>query len=194
MKPKPKSRFPSATTHDSSLSHKRARLSRKKAAEFGKSQQEPRTRQQAFEKRWGTKVADHGFTMVPTMMLWMQARLGLSSPQTMVLLQILSHWFDCGSLPWPSKDTIAKRLAIKPRQVQRILSDLENAGLIERKARYFRSGGQSSNAYSLEGLIAKLNALEPEYRKMKAEIQSRRAEVETPVGRRHKASSPPASK
>lgn len=181
MKAKPKSRRSQAATD-------RSRPSRRKALK-------PPKEQQAFEMRWGTNVAEHGFTMVPTMLFWMQARLGLSSPQSMVLLQILSHWFDNKSLPWPSKNTIAKRLGIKPRQVQRILGDLEKAKFIKRKARYYRSGGQSSNAYDLDGLIARLVVLEPEYRKMKAENQLRRAEVETPVGRRQrKESSPLASK
>ncbi len=150
--------------------------------------------QTAFTRRWGKKVADHGYTMVPTALFRMQARLGLNPSQFLVLLQLLSHWFKDDSLPWPSKDTIATRLRIRPRQLQRILTDLEDADIIKRRARYRASGGQTSNAYDLSGLVRKLKTLEPEYKQMKAENEARRVEVETPIGRRRKAGSPSASK
>ena len=149
---------------------------------------------QAFVKRWGEPVADHGYLMAPNLLFWMQGRLGLNPSQFVVLLQILSHWFKEDSLPWPSKESIANRLGIKPRQVRRILTDLETAGLIKRKARYRPRGGQTSNAYDLSGLVKKIKALEPEFRRMKEQNKSRWAEVETPVGRRRKAGSPSASK
>jgi predicted transcriptional regulator len=150
--------------------------------------------EKAFAKRWGRGVAQHGYTMVPTVLLWMQGRLGLNPSQFLVLLQVLSHWFKDDSLPWPAKETIATRLGIKPRQIQRILTDLETAGLIKRVPRHFGHGGQTSNAYDPSGLVKRIKELEPEYRKMKEENKARRAEVETPVGRRRKAGSPSASK
>ncbi len=152
--------------------------------------------QGAFSKRWGTNVADHGYTMVPAILLAMGGRLKLHPTQMLVLLKISSFWWQKESLPWPSKEKIAVRVGITERQVQRILRVLETAGLIKRLTRRYKSGGQSSNAYDLSGLVNRLRKLEPEYRQMKEEHKARRAEVETPVSvrLRRKAGSPPASK
>ena len=65
-----------------------------------------------------------------------------------------------------------------PRQIQRYLTELEKAGLIERRARFNGKNGQINNAYSFRGLIEKLKAVEPEFADEKQRKRARRA-VET---------------
>ena len=148
----------------------------------------------AFAKRWGAKVTDHGYSKVPHMFFARQAELGLTSPQAMVLLHLLDHWWHSSSgLPWPSKKTLAIRMSRTERQIQRILTDLENEGLISRQARFYSSGGQKSNAYDLGGLIKRLQKLEPAFRAAKDSKKRSRATAERPA-RRRRAGTPLSSK
>ncbi len=148
----------------------------------------------AFAMRWGAKVTDHGYSKVPHMFFALQAELGLTSPQAMVLLHLLDHWWHSSSgLPWPAKKTLANRMSVTERQIQRILADLENEGLISRQARFYSSGGQKSNAYDLGGLIKRLKKLEPAFRAEKDAKKQRRAAAERPA-RRRRAGTPSSSK
>jgi DNA-binding Lrp family transcriptional regulator len=52
-----------------------------------------------------------------------------------------------------------------PRQVQRYITELEEAGLIKRIERFSGKKSQINNGYSFAGLIQKLKALEPEFTK-----------------------------
>jgi hypothetical protein len=150
--------------------------------------------ERAFARRWGAQVADHGYTMVPHMFFALQAELGLTCPQAMVLLHLMDHWWHTSSgLPWPSKKTLAIRLSQTERNVQRILTELENEGLIERQARFYESGGQKSNAYDLTGLINQLRKLEPQFREARQAKKARRARAETPA-RKRRAGIPPTTK
>ena len=148
----------------------------------------------AFVRRWGAKVADHGYTEVPRLLFASQAELGLTCSQAMVLLHLLDHWWYTSSgLPWPSKKTLATRLQQTERNVQRILTDLENEGLIARQARYHGSGGQKSNAYDLAGLIKRLKQLEPKFHDEREAKKARRARAEAPA-RKRRAGTPPTAK
>ena len=148
----------------------------------------------SFSKRWGGKVADHGYSKVPHMFFALQAELGLKSQHAMVLLHLLDHWWHLpGGLPWPSKKTLANRMSLGERQVQRLLTDLEDEGLITRCARYYESGGQKSNAYDMTGLVNRLKKLEPDFRKAREAKKARRARAERPA-RRRRAGSPSSAK
>lgn len=112
---------------------------------------------------WPGRIKKHGFVMVPNILISYQRRLGLSSQQLNTVLVLLSYWWDRDRLPFPSKALIANRMGVSERTVQRNLQELENAGYITRISRRFRGRGQSSNSYSLQGLIDRLLALEDEY-------------------------------
>jgi hypothetical protein len=53
--------------------------------------------ERAFVRRWGARVADHGYTSVPHMFFALQAELGLTCQQAMVLLHLLDHWWHTSS-------------------------------------------------------------------------------------------------
>lgn len=135
-------------------------------------------KKQSAKARWSTNVMDRGYTVIPTILLWGQAKLELTSPELNVLLQLTSHWFYKGNDPHPSKGTIATRMNCDPRTVQRVLTRLEKKGFIKRVGRFKASKGQDSNGYDLSGLAAKLEAIAPEFAKVSEMNKNRRRKVE----------------
>lgn len=126
------------------------------------------------DKKWGKKVMDYGFCIIPSILLQAQRRLNLNSTQLTVLLQIADHWWHADAKPFPGKAEIAFRLDITERQVQRIIADLEKAGLVKREERHSKNRGRLSNYYNLDGLAKKLKEFEPEFREAKE--QARKAQ------------------
>jgi len=120
-----------------------------------------------------------GYTVVPSLLLRAQAKLDLTPEQLNVLLQLAEHWWEADKEPYPSKETLARRMHKSPRQVQRYLTQLEDAGFIQRIERFLGHKAQTSNAYSLRGLVEKLSAVEPEFRKAAEQNKLRRKRVET---------------
>ena len=142
---------------------------------------EPPTPKRRAAERWGDSVIARGFTVLPTMLFWAQARLGLKPDEFNVVLQIAAHWWDANEDARPSKDTLADRMGKDPRTIQRHIAALEAKGLVVRRARYRPSrGGQAPNSYSLDGLVKKLQELEPEFRRMVEINRQRRQRVERP--------------
>ena len=133
----------------------------------------PTKADKASNLKWGAAVMQEGFCIVPSILLRAQQRLGLNPTQLAVLMQFCDFWWDPHRKPYPSKETIAERLGLSPRQTQRYVAELETAGLIKRITRYGANGGRLSNEYDLSGLVAKLKTLAPEC----AEARELRAKV-----------------
>jgi len=119
----------------------------------------------ASEKKWGVAVMKLGFTILPSLLFRAQQRLGLNPTQFAVLLQISDYWWEPSRKPFPSKATLAERLGLSPRQVQRYIAELETAGLLKRIERRAAHRGKLSNEYDLSGLVDRLKLIEPEVRK-----------------------------
>jgi predicted transcriptional regulator len=134
------------------------------------------------KERWSGAVMDRGHSIVPTIMLWGQAKLGLTPDELNVLLQLVSHWWYAGNDPHPSKETIAARMKKHPRTVQAYLTSLEKKGFIRRIERFKVNKGQDANGYDLAGLVAQLNAIAPEFKKVAEQNKLRRRRVEKPAG------------
>ena len=132
----------------------------------------------ASEKKWGKPVIDLGFSIIPSLIFRAQARLGLNPTQLAVLLQLADYWWDDQRHPYPSKKTLGERLGLSPRQVQRHIADLEEAGLVNRLDRFAAHKGRLSNQYDLSGLVARLKKLEPEFR----EVDDMKRQVARPGG------------
>ena len=127
-----------------------------------------------------------GFSIIPSLLLRAQRRLGLNPTQLAVLLQLSDYWWDEGRNPYPSKDSLSQRLGIGPRQIQRHIAALEKAGLVKRIERRAAHRGKLNNAYDLSGLVARLKKLEPEFREVAEETKSRRRQVARPGGLRRR--------
>lgn len=104
-----------------------------------------------------------GQCILPSLIFKAQRRLGLSATQLVVLLHIADFWWKAGDLPWPKKLTVAERLNVTEKQVQRVIRELEKGGYVRRIPR-MTSHGQTSNGYDLSGLVAKLKELAPEFK------------------------------
>jgi predicted transcriptional regulator len=149
----------------------------------------PRKPGKESEKKWGTEVVKFGFCIVPSLLLRAQRRLGLNTRQLAVLLQLCDFWWDEARKPYPSKETIAQRLKIGARQVQRIIASLEEKGFVNRVERRALHGGRLTNTYDLSGLVKRLKEIEPEFRKVEEEAKSQRKAVARP-GLRRRAKAP----
>nr|WP_192959825.1 helix-turn-helix domain-containing protein [Sinorhizobium meliloti] len=99
-------------------------------------------------------------------------------PEFNVLVQLIFHWWDADRDPHPAKDTIARRMGLSSRQVQRYLTNLEEAKLIKRIERFSGKKAQIANAYDLSPLVRKLGAIEPEFRKAVEQRRLRQKKVE----------------
>lgn len=144
----------------------------------------------AGEGKWGKEVWSLGFTQVPSLLLHGQRRLGLSSNQLCVLLQLADYWWEPGRKPYPKKQAIADRVGLSTRQVQRIIAELEKGGLVTRVERMTRHG-KTSNEYDLAGLVKALARIAPEFQQARKEAQAareRREGVALPPHRRKDAS------
>jgi DNA-binding transcriptional ArsR family regulator len=141
---------------------------------------------QASEKKWGKDVMKLGFSVLPSLLFRAQRRLGLSPTQLAVLVQLADFWWDEERKPYPSKETLSQRLGIGPRQIQRHIADLEEAGLVRRIERRAAHKAKLSNAYDLSGLVEKLKKLEPEFREVAEETKALRRNVAKPGGLRGK--------
>ena len=129
------------------------------------------------EAKWGADVMALGFCILPSLLLRAQARLGLKPTHLAVVLQLADFWWHESSLPWPKKSTLAERVGLKERQVQRLIEDLEKRGYIKRRSR-MTPHGQTSNTYDLSGLVKKLKELAPEF----AEAAAAKRKVERKGG------------
>ncbi len=144
----------------------------------------------ASERKWGKAVMSLGFCIVPSLLFRAQRRLGLNPTQVAVLMHLADYWWSADRKPYPAKKTLADRLGIGPRQVQRIMADLEGAGLVKRIERRAAHKGKLSNFYDLSGLVERLNDLAPEFRQVEEENRSRRKAVARPGMRRRRPKAP----
>lgn len=78
---------------------------------------------------WGTAV-DRGFVAIPSVLLLNFKTLGINPTEFLILLNLLDHWWTADRKPYPRVTTIARRLHVQPRTVQRGLNQLRAKGLV----------------------------------------------------------------
>lgn len=132
---------------------------------------------QASERKWGKNVMKLGFSIVPSLLLRAQQRLGLNPTQLAILMQLADYWWDAERKPYPSKQALSERLGLSQRQIQRYIAELEEAGFVQRIERRAAHKGKLSNTYDLTGLVERLKKLEPEFRDVGEETKSLRRQV-----------------
>jgi hypothetical protein len=137
-----------------------------------------------FENIWGKKVKAHGYAAIPTILIRSQHRLGVNSTQFCLLIHLLDLYWSKDRPPFPTKQQLADRVGIKMSSIKPNMKALEKAGLIQRVQHKTSSGDWGANTYHLDGLIAKIQALEPEFADEKKKRVAERKRVETPKGKR----------
>jgi hypothetical protein len=141
------------------------------------------------DDKWGKAVMDLGFCIVPSLLLKAQRRLNLTPTQLAVLLQLCDHWWDANRKPFPSKETLSERLTLSARQVQRHIAEMEKMGLVRREERIGKHNARVSNRYDLDGLVKRLQEIEPDFRKAEEVAKQTRKDAAKP-GLRRRASAP----
>ena len=112
-----------------------------------------------IERRWGTSVTTGatGFTAVPNVLIRYQYELGLSATELVVLLNLLTHWWRTDELPYVRPTTIARRMEVDRRTVERALRSMQGMGLIRHLPPERQEGRPTIRRFELDGLV---NALE----------------------------------
>jgi predicted transcriptional regulator len=111
----------------------------------------------ANEDKWTPALmAAAGWTALPSLILDKQPALGIDALDLNILLQLAKYWWKKDDLPFPSKETLGELIGVTPTTIRRRIKRMEAEGLIQRIERHDTKGGQQSNFYSFDGLIAKM--------------------------------------
>jgi hypothetical protein len=152
--------------------------------DFPKEPREAGKNASSTERIWGKAVYKHGYAGIPSILIQVQRRLGINPTQMNIIVQLLDYWHEPTRKPFPSKKELAKRIGVTDKTIQINIRALEKAGYIFRELRRTAVGDWNSNIYHLDGLVAKVRALEPEFAAEKKRRREAKAALETPVGRR----------
>jgi DNA-binding transcriptional ArsR family regulator len=102
---------------------------------------------------------DDGYLVIPRAMLMHQGDLDLTSDEMVVGLNLLASWWKEDDLPYPAVSTLAHRMGVSVRTVQRHLSALEAKGFIKR-IRNIGGNGRAADLkvtrYAPAGLVTKV--------------------------------------
>jgi hypothetical protein len=77
---------------------------------------------------------------------------------------------------------LAARIGCKAKTIQTNIRELENAGLVSRQMRRTAAGDWNSNIYHLDGLVQRIQKLEPEFteaKRVRREVQKAQKVAET---------------
>src|SRR5258708_4862432 len=80
------------------------------------------------DQKWGS-VIKGGYQLVPDLLLKNQKTLEIGPTELVVLLNILMHWWYPDQKPYPRSTTIAKRMGVTVRTIQRAVTALKDAKL-----------------------------------------------------------------
>lgn len=131
------------------MSSYRSKLNYNKKLEAAMSEKEINST--AYEK-WEFDIGRSGFSVIPNQVFFINQFLPeserLSSTEVLLLLNLLTWWWEKDSMPFPTKGLLSTRLGISERQIQRAIKTLENKNLLRSIPR-FENGKQRSNQYDL---------------------------------------------
>jgi Helix-turn-helix domain len=105
-----------------------------------------------LERKWGRTLVEAGWLGFPSVILQRQKDLGLDAIDINILFHLADHWWQPDNPPFPGKQTIADRIGITPRTVQRRIAALESMHLIERQYRLNPDKSNKTNIYHLKGV------------------------------------------
>lgn len=112
-------------------------------------------------------AARGGFQVLPDILLKKQVELGLSATDMLVLINISMHWWYEEQKPFPRTTTVAARMGVDPRTVQRSLQKLIDLSLVSKVLE--DKDGESRQVLHLDGLVERLS----EYVKTDADYLAR---------------------
>lgn len=120
------------------------------------------------EAIWGKSVAAHGYAGIPSILIRAQGRLGLSPMQFNIVVHLLEYWRSPERRPFPTKRDLAERMGASEKAIQNNMKALEERGFVRREQRKTAAGDWDSNVYHLDGLVRRVQELEPDFAKERA--------------------------
>jgi predicted transcriptional regulator len=111
------------------------------------------------------EAAKAGFQLLPDLLLRHQADLGLTATDLVVLINLTMHWWYPDQRPFPRSSSIAKRMGIDRRTVQRSLAKLSEKGLVEKVTENLGDGSkrQVCDLTGLQQCLSDLAKSDPVY-------------------------------
>ncbi|MGL5672039.1 MAG: helix-turn-helix domain-containing protein [Plesiomonas shigelloides] len=115
-----------------------------------------------LKDKWKSGSMSLGWTAIPTVLFFIQNEKKLNSLAFNTLLNLLAHWWTPDEWPHPSLESLAIRMGVSVRSVQRAINDLEKANLLDKKPTKKsdkKYGGR--NIYDLTKLVNYLDIMGP---------------------------------
>lgn len=129
-----------------------------------------------IQQRWGKELTAAGWTAIPNVLFEHSQELGLKHLDIVIILHLAGYWWRAGNDPHPTKKTLARKIGVDERTIQRSIADMEAKGYIARKARLSTLGGNLGNSHSFAGLI---KAAKPYAKQMVTTREENKAASET---------------
>jgi DNA-binding MarR family transcriptional regulator len=127
----------------------------------------------ANEEKWGLSLVEAGWTLMPSTILEHQASFGIDPVDANILMQLARYWWRADNPPHPAIKTIAACIGKSPSTVQRRITKMKEAGLIDVEHRHDdRHHGQMSSRYRFTGLIKQATELAREALEKRAAAKS----------------------
>jgi hypothetical protein len=115
------------------------------------------------DTKWRAAVTGgfNGFQLIPDALVRNQNALGLDATDMVVLLNICMHWWEREpeKLPHPRPVTMARRMGVSTRTIERHIERLCKLGYLEWMPSEPRLGGPSIRPFKLDGLVKKLEQI-----------------------------------
>lgn len=110
-------------------------------------------RSYAAVAKWGGAL-DGGFQIVPDSLVRHCGDLKLTPTELTVVLHLSMAWWHAGVKPFPRVSTVAKRMKVDARTIQRVLVSLRRKGYV--RWEYVPMRGGRRRRYDLTGLVEAL--------------------------------------
>lgn len=130
-------------------------------------------------QKWGEPSLGMGWTAIPTTLIFLQNQLGITPLGMNILLNLVAHWWDANEKPYPAQESLATRIGVSKRSIQREMGTLIERGLLSKKqSSTHHPKYHGRNSYDLSPLVKKLEEFSPSLvktmKKKKTESSDRR--------------------
>jgi hypothetical protein len=105
--------------------------------------------------KFGDPILDGGHTAIPNLLLEHYTTLGITLQQMLFIIHIIQFKWDPRD-PYPGMQTIARRMGMSVRQMQRYEHELISKGRLVVTARHSADGKQLTNEYNFAGLMERV--------------------------------------
>lgn len=124
-----------------------------------------------FREKWGDKTSDYGWVAIPSILFFYQKELDINPTEMNVLTNLLLHWWESDKKPYPSQSSIARRMGVSTRTVQRALDSLDEKKIIAKTRTSIHSPVyKGRNIYDLAPLVKILNSISSQEPSLKSYI------------------------